>query len=93
MNPNRQSISRVFEWRREFLQLTGTCNAVMTSPLHRHQGVAMGLLEIIIVIIILMAVFGGGYGYRRRGDWGAAPSGVFGLVVIILLVILIMRLI
>jgi hypothetical protein len=51
----------------------------------------MGLLEIILIVIIIMALFGGGYGYSRRADWGVAPSGGLGLVVLILLVILLFR--
>jgi Protein of unknown function (DUF3309) len=53
----------------------------------------MGLLEIILIVIIVMALFGGGYGYSRRADWGVAPSGGLGLVVVILLVILLFRVI
>jgi hypothetical protein len=53
----------------------------------------MGLLEIILIVIILMALLGGGYGYSRRADWGVAPSGGLGLVVVILLVILLFRVI
>ena len=53
----------------------------------------MGLLEIVLIVIIILAVFGGGYGYSRRADWGVAPSGGLGLVVVILLVILLLRLV
>ena len=52
----------------------------------------MGLLEIILLIVIILALFGGGYGYSRRADWGVGPSGGLGLVVLILLVILLFRL-
>ncbi|OWK37535.1 DUF3309 family protein [Fimbriiglobus ruber] len=51
----------------------------------------MGILEIVLLVIIVMALFGGGYGYSRRADWGAAPSGVLSLLVLVLLVVLVMR--
>ena len=36
----------------------------------------MGLLEIILLVVIVMALFGGGYGYSRRADWGSGrPAG------------------
>jgi hypothetical protein len=53
----------------------------------------MGILEIILLIIIIIALLGGGFGYSRRADWGVAPSGILGLVVLILVVILIFRVI
>lgn len=53
----------------------------------------MGLLEIILIVILIMALFGGGYGYSRRADWGVAPSSALGLVVVILLVILLLRIV
>jgi len=53
----------------------------------------MGLLEIILIVVLLMAFFGGGYGYTRRSDWGVAPSGIGGLLVLILIVVLVVRLI
>ncbi len=53
----------------------------------------MGLLEIILIVVILLALFGGGYGYNRRSDWGMAPFGGAGLLVIILLVLLVFRVI
>jgi len=52
----------------------------------------VGILEIILVVVLLFALFGGGYGYSRRSDWGAGPSGGFGLLVMILLVVLVLRL-
>ena len=51
----------------------------------------MGLLEIVLIVVLILAVFGGGYGYTRRADWGVGPSGGLGLVVLILLAILILR--
>jgi hypothetical protein len=53
----------------------------------------MGLLEIILIVILLVALLGGGYGYSRRADWGVGPSGVVGLVVVILILVLLFRLI
>jgi len=52
----------------------------------------MGILEFILIIIIVIALLGGGFGFSRRADWGVAPSGILGLVVLILLVILLFRL-
>jgi hypothetical protein len=66
---------------------------MLPGNLHLHRDIAMGLLEIILIVIILMALLGGGYGYSRRADWGVAPSGGLGLVVVILLVILLFRVI
>jgi hypothetical protein len=63
------------------------------EDLHLHRGTAMGLLEIILIVILLMALLGGGYGYSRRANWGVAPSGGLGLIVVILLVILLFRLV
>ena len=53
----------------------------------------MGLLEIILVVILLFALFGGGYGYSRRSDWGLAPAGGLGLLALILLVLFVFRVI
>ena len=52
----------------------------------------MGIVEIIIIIVILFALFGGGYCYSRRGDWGAGPAGGLGLLVTILLIVLLLKL-
>jgi hypothetical protein len=60
---------------------------------HFHRDIAMGLLEIILIVVIILALFGGGYGYSRRADWGVGPSGGLGLIVLILLVILLFRVI
>ena len=51
----------------------------------------MGLLEIILVVFLLLALFGGGYGYSRRSDWGSGPAGGLGLLVMILVVVLLLR--
>ena len=53
----------------------------------------MGILEIILLIVIILALFGGGYGYSRRSDWGSAPVGGAGLLVIVLLVLFTFRMI
>jgi hypothetical protein len=49
----------------------------------------MGILEFILIVVIIIALLGGGFGYSRRADWGVAPSGILGLVVVIVLVILV----
>jgi len=51
----------------------------------------LGILEIILLVILVMALFGGGYGYSRRSDWGSMPAGGLGLVVLILVVFLVAR--
>ena len=53
----------------------------------------MGILEIILLVVIILALFGGGYGYSRRSDWGSAPFGGVGLLVIVLLVFFAFRVI
>ena len=53
----------------------------------------MGILEIVLIIFEILFLFGGGYGYRRRTDWGNGPVGISGLLVTILLVVLILRLV
>jgi len=53
----------------------------------------MGLLEVVLIVLVILFLLGGGYGYQRRTDWGNAPVGVFGLLVVILVVILLSRLI
>ena len=53
----------------------------------------MGLLELVIVIILVMALLGGGIGWSRREDWGNLPTGGFGLLVLILVIVLLFRVI
>jgi len=53
----------------------------------------MGILEVVLIVLVVLFLFGGGYGYSRRTDWGNAPAGVFGLLVLILVVFLVIRLI
>lgn len=53
----------------------------------------MGLLEFVLLILVILALFGGGWGYSRRADWGPYPGGGFGLIVLILVIILLVRLV
>jgi hypothetical protein len=63
-----------------------------SSPLWRHAEVTpLGILEVILLVILVMALFGGGYGYSRRSDWGSLPAGALGLLVLILMVFLVSR--
>ena len=52
----------------------------------------MGLLEIVLVIVLLVVLFGGGYGYQHRADYGRGPVSIAGLLVVILIIVLIFRL-
>ena len=53
----------------------------------------MGLLEIVLIILVIMFLFGGGYGYQRRTDWGRGPVSLFGVLFLVVLVILLFRVI
>jgi hypothetical protein len=46
----------------------------------------MSTTAVVVIILIPLLVLVGGYGYRA--NWGAAPVGVTGLLVIVLLVLL-----
>lgn len=40
----------------------------------------------IIVLLIVLLLFGG-FGYSRRDDWGLAPVGGIGTILVILLIL------
>ena len=42
---------------------------------------------ILLVIIAFLLLGGGGYTYSRRGDWGYAPVGGLGTILIIVLLL------
>ena len=65
----------------------------MSATLHTLGVADMGILEIVLIIVLIVAVFGGGYGYSRRSDWGSAPGGGLGLLALILIVLLVFRVI
>jgi len=44
----------------------------------------MDPLTLLIVVVLLVFLFGGPY-YGYRNDWGTGPSGLLGLVVLIVL--------
>ena len=44
-----------------------------------------------IVQLSNWALFGGGYGYQRRTDWGRGPVSLFGILLVIVVVILLFR--
>lgn len=50
----------------------------------------MSTLGIIILIVILLALFGSLPTWGHSRSWGYAPSGVLGLVLIILVILLLM---
>ena len=49
------------------------------------------MLEIILIVLVILFLLGGGYGYTRREDWGSAPSGIFGLLLVIVVIVLLFR--
>jgi hypothetical protein len=51
----------------------------------------MGLLEVVLIVLVILFLFGGGYGYQRRTDWGRGPVSLFGILVVIVVVILLFR--
>ncbi len=45
-------------------------------------------MTLIILIVVLLILFGGtGYGYSRRSDWGYAPVGGLGTILLILVLL------
>jgi hypothetical protein len=50
-------------------------------------------VTILLIVILVLLLAGGIPAWNRREDWGQAPSGVIGLLLLIVLVILIFRLI
>jgi hypothetical protein len=45
-------------------------------------------MTLIILIVVLVLLFGGtGYGYSRRSDWGYAPVGGLGTILLILVLL------
>jgi hypothetical protein len=44
-------------------------------------------MTILLIVLIILLLGGGGYGYSRRSDWGYAPVGGLGTILIILLVL------
>lgn len=44
----------------------------------------MNLLLIILIVILLL---GGGYGYSNRAEWGVAPVGGIGMVLLIIVIL------
>jgi hypothetical protein len=51
----------------------------------------VGLLELVLIVLLVLFLIGGGLGYSRRGDWGVAPSGIFGVLLIIVAIVLLFR--
>ena len=51
----------------------------------------MGILEIFLIVLVILFLFGGVFSYSRRGDWGPAPGGILGLLLVIVLIILLFR--
>lgn len=53
----------------------------------------MGLIELLLIVLLILFLFGGGYGYQRRVDWGYGPPSIFGILLVIILVILLFRIV
>ena len=45
------------------------------------------MTTILLIIVIVLLLGGGGYTYSRRADWGYAPAGGLGTILIILLLL------
>ena len=44
-------------------------------------------MTLLIIILLVLLLAGGGYGYSRRSDWGYAPVGGIGTILLILLLL------
>lgn len=48
-------------------------------------------MDLLLLILIIVLLFGGGYGYTRRADWGPAPVGILGVILIVILLLYFFR--
>lgn len=44
-------------------------------------------MTILLIILIVLLLSGSGYGYSRRSDWGYAPVGGLGTILLILILL------
>lgn len=44
-------------------------------------------MTLLLIIVIVLLLGGGGYGYSRRADWGYAPAGGLGTILLILILL------
>ena len=44
-------------------------------------------MTILLIVLIILLLGGGGYGYSRRADWGYAPVGGLGTVLLIIILL------
>lgn len=45
------------------------------------------MTTILLIVLLLILLGGGGYGYSRRADWGYAPVGGIGTIILILILL------
>lgn len=48
-------------------------------------------MYLILIILLVLLVAGGIPAYQRRGEWGVGPSGIIGVLVVVLLIVLILN--
>ena len=44
-------------------------------------------MTILLIVLLVLLLGGGGYGYSRRSDWGYAPVGGIGTILLILILL------
>jgi hypothetical protein len=45
------------------------------------------LMDLLILLVIILLLFGGGYSYNRRADWGYAPVGGLGFILLVIVLL------
>jgi hypothetical protein len=45
------------------------------------------MMTILIIVVLVLLLGGTGYGYSRRSDWGYAPVGGLGTILLILILL------
>lgn len=51
------------------------------------------MLWTILVVLLILALLGGIPAWNARADYGPAPAGLLGVVVLVILVVLLLRLV